>query len=47
MIDYRPIFAHADLAGLQHYYVEHDFPPDPMASISTSLHYLQRNFGKS
>jgi sugar phosphate isomerase/epimerase len=42
VIDFRPIFAHRKLAGLHHYYVEHDFPADPMASIATSLHYLQR-----
>ncbi|RZA34974.1 MAG: sugar phosphate isomerase/epimerase [Lysobacteraceae bacterium] len=42
MIDFRPIFAHADTAGMQHFYVEHDSPADPMASITTSLHYLKR-----
>jgi hypothetical protein len=42
VIDYLPIFAAADTAGMRHYYVEHDFPADPMASISTSMHYLKR-----
>jgi sugar phosphate isomerase/epimerase len=42
VIDYVPIFAAAGTAGMRHYYVEHDFPADPMASISTSMHYLKR-----
>jgi sugar phosphate isomerase/epimerase len=45
VIDYRPIFAHAGKAGMQHYYVEHDFPADPMASIATSMRYLKRILG--
>ena len=45
MIDFRPIFAHAATAGMRHYYVEHDFPADPMASITSSLHYLKRILG--
>jgi sugar phosphate isomerase/epimerase len=44
VIDFRRIFAHADSAGMQHYYVEHDSPADPMASIATSLQYLKRMF---
>lgn len=44
-IDFPSIFAHAGIAGMQHYYVEQDFPADPMASIATSLHYLQRILG--
>lgn len=47
IIDYRPIFAHAATAGLRHYYVEHDFPADPMASISASMQYLKRILGKT
>ena len=47
MIDFRPIFAHADTAGMQHFYVEHDSPADPMASIATSLQYLKRTIGSS
>lgn len=42
VIDYVPIFAAAATAGMRHYYVEHDFPADPMASITTSMHYLKR-----
>ena len=29
-------------AGIQHYFVEHDTPSDPMASITTSYQYLRR-----
>ncbi|WP_020654702.1 sugar phosphate isomerase/epimerase family protein [Massilia niastensis] len=46
IIDFRSIFDHAKTAGMAHYYVEHDFPADPMASIATSLHYLQRILGQ-
>ena len=42
VIDYRPVFAAANTAGMRHYYVEQDFPADPMASIATSMHYLKR-----
>jgi sugar phosphate isomerase/epimerase len=47
IIDFRPIFDHAQTAGLQHYYVEHDFPADPMASIATSMRYLKRILAKA
>jgi sugar phosphate isomerase/epimerase len=47
IIDFRPIFAHAQTAGMKHYYVEHDFPVDPMGSIATSLRYLERILGKA
>lgn len=41
-IDFGRIFAHADLAGLQHYFVEHDNPADPLESIRASHAHLQR-----
>jgi len=40
VIDWKRIFAHADEAGIQHYFVEHDAPPDPFASITASYKYL-------
>ena len=40
-IDFRPIFARADQAGLQHAFVEHDNPTDPLGSIRTSLKNLR------
>jgi sugar phosphate isomerase/epimerase len=40
-IDWRRIFAHAGQAGIRHYFVEHDDPPDPLASIRASFEYLR------
>jgi sugar phosphate isomerase/epimerase len=40
VIDWKRIFAHADEAGIQHYFVEHDAPADPFASITASYKYL-------
>jgi sugar phosphate isomerase/epimerase len=44
IIDFRRIFEHAGVAGLKHYYVEHDFPADPFASIATSMTHLTQIF---
>jgi 2-polyprenyl-6-methoxyphenol hydroxylase-like FAD-dependent oxidoreductase len=44
VIDFPRIFDHANVAGMKHYYVEHDFPHDPIASITTSFQYLRRMF---
>ena len=40
-IDFAQIFARREEAGIEHYYVEHDNPRDPMASINTSYRYLK------
>jgi sugar phosphate isomerase/epimerase len=40
VIDWKRIFAHADEAGIQHFFVEHDAPTDPFASITDSYKYL-------
>ena len=40
VIDWKRIFSHADEAGIQHYFVEHDAPNDPFASITISYKYL-------
>jgi sugar phosphate isomerase/epimerase len=40
VIDWPRIFAHSDQAGIQHYFVEHDSPADPFASITASYKYL-------
>lgn len=40
-IDFRRIFAHADQAGIRHYFVEHDEPAEPFASIRASYRYLK------
>ncbi len=40
-IDFAAIFAQAELAGLKHFFVEHDQPADPLASIAVSHDYLR------
>lgn len=39
-IDWAALFALSDTAGLRHFFVEHDNPGDPMASIEASYRYL-------
>jgi sugar phosphate isomerase/epimerase len=40
IIDWKRIFAHAGEAGIQHFFVEHDQPADPFASLAASYKYL-------
>jgi sugar phosphate isomerase/epimerase len=40
-IDWAAIFALHATAGIRHYFVEHDNPADPMASITKSAGYLK------
>jgi sugar phosphate isomerase/epimerase len=40
VIDWKRILSHADEAGIQHYFVEHDAPQDTFASITISYKYL-------
>lgn len=41
-IDFKPIFAQAKLAGLKHWYVEHDtFPGEPIESVAAGAKYLK------
>ncbi len=42
VIDFPGIFAHSDQAGLRHWFVEHDNPADPAASIQASYQHLAR-----
>src|SRR6476620_189781 len=42
MIDWKKILAQSDKAGIKHYFVEHDHPKDPFASIKTSYEYLAK-----
>jgi len=42
VMDWKKIFAERRLAGIQHYFVEHDEPVDPWASITASYRYLSR-----
>lgn len=39
-IDWPGLFARSEEAGLVHYFVEHDQPADPLASIEASYRYL-------
>jgi len=41
-IDFKKIFAQRDQAGIRHFFVEHDQPADPFASIRASCDYLKR-----
>ncbi len=41
-IDFKRIFAKAKVAGMKHFFVEHDMPADPFASITTSFNNLSK-----
>jgi len=41
-IDFATIFARGEQAGLRYFFVEHDNPPDPLASIEASFKYLEK-----
>jgi sugar phosphate isomerase/epimerase len=40
-IDFPAIFAESEKAGIKHYFVEHDQPADPIATIRNSAAYLE------
>jgi len=42
IIDWKHIFANSGKAGIEHYFVEHDFPADPFISITKSYAYLSK-----
>jgi sugar phosphate isomerase/epimerase len=41
-IDWKAILHRRKEAGIRHYFVEHDDPPDPFASVAASFDYLNR-----
>jgi sugar phosphate isomerase/epimerase len=41
MIDWKRIFARSGQAGIRHYFVEHDIPKDPYASLKASYDYVK------
>jgi len=41
LIDWAPLIARAQQAGVDHYYVEHDVPPVPFDSLQASIGYLE------
>jgi len=42
IIDWKRIFDNASVSGMKHYFVEHDMPQDPFASITTSYENLKK-----
>lgn len=40
-IEFKGIFQRHEQAGIQHYFVEHDEPADPWASVEASYRYLK------
>jgi sugar phosphate isomerase/epimerase len=40
VVDWKRVFAHAQEAGIEHYFVEHDQPASPFESLTTSHRYL-------
>ena len=41
VIDFAGLFAHADEAGFQHYFVEHDNPSDGLNSVAYSINTVR------
>ena len=41
-IDYKKYFTHAGTSGLKYYFVEHDMPEDPFASVTASLKNIRK-----
>ena len=42
VVDFKHIFKHAKKAGMKHFFVEHDMPADPYASITASINNLRK-----
>ena len=42
IVDFKRIFANAETAGMKDFFVEHDMPKNPYASITTSYNNLQK-----
>ena len=42
VVDFKRIFGSADVAGMKHFFVEHDMPKDAFASITTSYNNLSK-----
>lgn len=42
VIDWKRIFAHADTGGIQHYFVENDYPKEAFADLTASYSYLSK-----
>jgi sugar phosphate isomerase/epimerase len=42
IVDFKRIFDNAGVSGMKHFFVEHDMPADPFASITTSYNNLKK-----
>ncbi len=42
IIDFKGIFENASIAGMKHFFVEHDMPADPFASVRISMENLKK-----
>ena len=42
VIDFAAIFAQRERAGIEHFFIEHDQPEDPLESVRASYQYLAR-----
>ena len=42
IVDFKRIFANAEVSGMKHFFVEHDNPADPFGSITTSYNNLNK-----
>jgi sugar phosphate isomerase/epimerase len=40
IIDWKRIFSYSDLAGIQHYFLEHDVPKDPWGTLTDGYKFL-------
>jgi sugar phosphate isomerase/epimerase len=45
VIDYKRIFEAASASGMKHFFVEHDMPKDPLASIKLSFEHINKILG--
>jgi sugar phosphate isomerase/epimerase len=45
IVDFKRIFANAEISGMKYFFVEHDMPADPWASITTSFNNLKKLSG--
>ena len=41
-IPWKAVFARREQAGIRHYFVEHDVPKDPFASLKASYDYVSQ-----
>ena len=42
IVHFKNIFENASVSGLRHFFVEHDMPDDPFASITTSMENIKK-----